>query len=322
MLFNKNDTHVNDRILYQTKPNMLFGCKKAVYGLVLLGVVLIISPMAIQFIGEMQVYLISQIKLPLTRYIAIAFFVIILIIVIYIIWQLVGWYSMEYTLTESRIIVKSGVLSTKKIYMPYATIQDVNTSQNIIEKLFNIGSVSIFSAYDNNLLELKSISNPSEAEEIIFSRIMGPRNFQPQSRSIPQRDFRDYSLEYPQNEEYYDEFEPITPINREKDLQRREYEYYPENLNFQEPSQNPKYEYEPYDDFENNVNYIMEDLEPQNDYPQDNYYDRQEEYSYGQDYHDLEDYSDNHINNHQDDQGEPNDSSETAIRRHFDKFRK
>ena len=106
MLFNKNEQRVNDIILYQTKPNMLLGCKKAILGIIILFVILTVSPMAIRFIGEMQVYLISQVKLPLTRYTAIAFFVVILINVIYIIWQLVGWYSMEYTLTESKIIIK------------------------------------------------------------------------------------------------------------------------------------------------------------------------------------------------------------------------
>ena len=77
--------------------------------------------------------------------------------VIYIIWQLIGWYSIEYTFTESKIIIKSGVISTKKNYMPYATIQDVNTSQGILARIFNVGSVSVYSAYDNNQMELKNI---------------------------------------------------------------------------------------------------------------------------------------------------------------------
>ena len=73
MLFNKNDERANERILYQTKPNMILGCKKAIYGLVLLLIVLSVSPRVIKFIGEMQVYMISYVKLSLTRYSAIAF---------------------------------------------------------------------------------------------------------------------------------------------------------------------------------------------------------------------------------------------------------
>ena len=120
MIFDKNDDVRNERILYQAKPNMLFGCKKAIYGIVLLVIVFILSPKVIQFVGNMQVYLISYINLALTRYAAIGFFIVILFIILFIIWQLIGWYSKEYILTQSRIIIKYGVLSTKKNYMPYA----------------------------------------------------------------------------------------------------------------------------------------------------------------------------------------------------------
>ena len=332
MLFNRNDGKANERILYKTKPNMILGCKKAIYGLVLLGIVLFVSPMMIQFIGKMQVYLISQIKLPLTRYTAIAIFVIILIIILYIIWQLLSWYAMEYTLTDSRIIIKSGLLSTKKTYMPYATIQDVNTSQNILERLFNVGSVSVFSAYDNNEMELKNISNPSEAEEIIFSRIIGPRSFQPESLYINQHQQprgRDYlnDDDYLGRNEFYDEFEPITPITHEGNVsQRREYEYYPEDyISYQRPN----YEYEPYDDmFEDNVNRMVDDLQSQNSYSEDSYYNRvMDEYSYGgEDYYEDVAQQNHDGNAHQqssrNSSSRVEESSEKVIRRHFDKFRK
>ena len=71
MLFNKNDEKPNDRIIYQTKPNLILGCKKAIYGVIILVIILMVSPFIIRFIGEMQVYMISHIKLSLTRYAAI-----------------------------------------------------------------------------------------------------------------------------------------------------------------------------------------------------------------------------------------------------------
>ena len=171
MLFNRNDKITNEKTIYQTKPNMLLGCKKAIFGVILLVVVLSVASPIITFIGEMQVYLISYVKLSLTRYTAIALFVIILFIILYIIWQLINWYYMEYILTDSRIIIKSGVLYTKKNYMPYGTIQDVSTSQSIVAKILNVGTVSVYSAYDNNQMKLANISNVKEVENIIFSRI-------------------------------------------------------------------------------------------------------------------------------------------------------
>ena len=325
MLFNKNDSKANERILYKTKPNMLLGCKKAIYGVILLVIAFIVSPTVIKFVGEMQVYLISQIKLPLTRYAAIAFFVVILIIILYIIWQLISWYSIEYTLTDSRIMIKSGVLSTKKTYMPYATIQDVNTSQNIFERLFNVGSVSVFSAYDNNEMELKNISNPSEVEEIIFSKIVGPRSFQPQPGYIDQRQPQGRAYlddgEYLGRNEFYDEFEPITPITHERNVSpRREYEYYPEDFNVQDSR--PSYDYEPYNDK------FSSRFEDENAYSEDSYYNGiSDEYSHSNDdyYEDIgsqNQYREDGKDLSKNSSANVDESSEHVIKRHFDKFRK
>ena len=323
---------------------MILGCKKVIYGLVLLAIVFVVSPKVIQFIGEMQVYLISRIQLPLTRYSAIAFFVVILVIIVYMIWQLVKWYSIEYTLTDTRIIIKSGILSTKKNYMPYTAIQDINTSQSIFAKLFNVGTVSAFSAYDNNQIKLENISNAAEVEDIIFSNMLGNRRFQEPPRGYinrPPNNLRTPEINYHNDnfsnrDDYYDEYEPITPIGHEKNsYQRREYEYYPEEFDFQE---NNKYEYEPYDDLDYNMNRAMENYDDdityegnRNGFSDDSYYNEvRSNYSAGSDNYYDDNESESYYNesvervyqNQQEQVDETDDSSETVIRRHFDKFKK
>lgn len=349
MLFDKNGNRVNEIILYKTKPNMILGCKKAIYGVVLLGIVLYVSPIFIKFIGEMQVYMISRIQMPLTRYTAIGFFLIILIIAIYIIWQLVGWYSTEYSLTESKIIIKSGVISTKKNYMPYATIQDINTSQGFLARLFNVGSISIFSAYDNNQMVLKNISDPSKVEEIIFSNMGGRRTFQEPPQRFPRQPYpqeRQYygEEEYLGRNDYYDEFEPITPLTHETNsFQRCDYEYYPEDLAHE--TNRHTYEYEPYDNRYNRDVPLREDRRSSGRYSQANYHnDVMDDYSSrGNHYNDVRDdysgrgnyYNDvrdeyssrGNYHNHGSQDQRPNepidaDSEENAIRRHFDKFKR
>ena len=366
-MFGKKDNQSNERVIYKTKPNLIFGCKKAIIGIVLLIFVLSISGYIIQFIGKMQVYLISQIKLPLTRYTAIAVFVVILVIILFIIWQIIGWYSKEYILTDSKIIVKSGVFLNRKNYMPYATIQDINTSQSIFSKLFNVGSISVFSAYDNNQISIENVSNPSEVEEIIFSNMSRGRSYQdprPDYYRNPQEDYRrpnpqnyynDSNQDYypPPNQnhrtddDYYDDV-VITPIHQEEQYQRRQYEYYPEDLESNNV-QRPKYEYEPYDEsLEQNINRAMT-----NEYENDSYHNqRHEEYSYndnnlydnspGQHHNDnnydnsqREYHDDGYYGNSQkeyqhddfdakDSKPEKNvdESSEKVIKRHFDKFKK
>ena len=359
MLFDKSDDNYNEMILFQTKPSLLFGCKKAIFAAILLVIVLMISQGVIQFIANMQVYLISYITLPLTRFAAIAFFVIILFIVLYIIWQLLGWYATEYILTDTRMIIKSGVISTKKNYMPYATIQDINTSQNIFARMFGVGSISAFSAYDNNKMEFSNIHDTSKAEDIIFSHMRYRSSFQaPPEMELnqrPQREYHEPNDNYSSRNEYYDEFEPITPINREKDLRQRKYEYYPEDFNHR--SKQPKhYEYEGYDSdlaYETDRNSMHSDeihwdthsetksynrgsFNPKNERlsnsnSESRYYDEvKSDYSNKDDkyYHDSG--SENHKSewveespqNQNKNIVKDGDSSEKAIQRHFDKFKK
>lgn len=310
MFFDKQDGKTNDKIIYKTKPNMFLGCKKAILGVILLIIILSVSSYIIKFIGEMQVYLISSIKLPITRYVAIAFFMIILINIIYIIWQILRWYSTEYMLTDFKIIVKTGVISTKKNYMPYTTVQDLNTSQGIFARLFNVGSIYIFSAYDNNHLELKNIFNPSEVEDIIFSKIMGYRNVQ----SFPHQSSQRFSQNSYREDEYYDEFEPITPIVRKNNPPRQSYDYFHEEEMVHNSSKH-KYDYEPYPGYNKT-----------NNFSQDNYNDKVvDEYSYVDDDYYQDNDSEIYYNDGVDDfteKEEYDDSSQDVIKRHFDKFKK
>ena len=340
-MFGKKDNQSNERVIYQAKPNLILGCKKAILALILLIFILCITGPIIKFIGGLQVYLISQIKLPITRYTSIALFVVILIIILYMIWQIIGWNAKEYILTDSKIIVKSGVILTRKNYMPYSTIQDVNTSQNILERLFNVGSVSVFSAYDNNQISIENVSNPSEVEEIIFNNMSrnsgyyqapppnsnsGYRNPQQGYYQDPQQGYyqdsqRNYN--YSQGNEDYDDV-VITPIQHER-YQPRQYDYYPEDLDYNNV-QKPKYEYETYDEnLEHNINRAMSGgfesyNDSQNDSYNNDYYNKEiNNDSYNNDYYENERQS---PKKHDKKDSNEKDTSESVIKRHFDKFKK
>ena len=345
-MFKRNDKKANERVIYQAKPNLIFGCKKAILGFILLAIVLGASSPIIQFIGDMQVYLISRIKLSLTKYAAIALFVLILIIILYIIWQIVGWYAKEYILTDSRIMVKSGVLLTRKNYMPYSTIQDINSSQSIVSRIFNVGSISVYSAYDNTQMVIENISNPSEVEEIIFSKIAEPRRFNPypqgrnyinqdnyyENRRNPHEDFPNRNEGYydDREDEYFDDdFVAITPIQQEEQYQRREYDYYPEDLNYNSVNQRQKYEYEPYEqNLEKNINRAMNGFEAPKDNNHGGYYEEvRQNYSYDEgDYYpnnEREVYQNENVKkDSKSDSKQIDESSESVIQRHFDKFKK
>ena len=359
-MFGKNDNQSNERVIYQTKPNLILGCKKAILALILLIFVLFITGSLIKFIGNMQVYLISQVKLPITRYAAIAVFVVILVDILYIIWQIIGWYAKEYILTESKIIVKSGFILTNKNCMPYSTIQDINTSQNILEKIFNVGSISVYSAYDNNQIAIEYVSNPSNVEEIIFNNMSRSRGYyqappqnlnngygdsQQNYYSGPQQNFnngygdsqqnyyqdnqRDNYYQDNQRDNYYqDNYDHddvvITPIQQEQRYQPRQYEYYPEDLDYNNV-QRPKYEYEPYDgNLQHNINRAMQGgSKSYNNSQNDSYYNEEinnDSYSNGDYDNEIQSSNTEHKKK---DSTEKNkvQSSESVIKRHFDKFK-
>ena len=175
-------------------------------------------------------------------------------------------------------------------------------------------------------MELKNISNPSEVEEIIFSRMVGHNNFQAPPQSFPHhqpnnfdRGFQPREEDYVARNDYYDEYETITPITHESNYSpRRDYEYYPEDLG----SVNQKrhtYEYEPYNNGFNNS---------PNNRPEESYYNQvRDDYSHTNDeyYQDngtelyYNDGADEFVRNESEDM---DDYSQSAIQRHFDKFKK
>ena len=312
-MFGKKDNQSNERVIYQAKPNLILGCKKAILALILLIFILCITGPIIKFIGGLQVYLISQIKLPITRYTSIALFVVILIIILYMIWQIIGWNAKEYILTDSKIIVKSGVILTRKNYMPYSTIQDVNTSlfNNMSRNsgYYQAPPPNSNSGYRNPQQGYYQDPQQGYYQDSQQGYYQDPQQgyYQDPQQGYYQDSQRNYN--YSQGNEDYDDV-VITPIQHER-YQPRQYDYYPEDLDYNNV-QKPKYEYETYDEnLEHNINRAMSGgFESYNDSQND---------SYNNDYYENERQS---PKKHDKKDSNEKDTSESVIKRHFDKFKK
>ena len=163
----------HEKILYEAQPNIFVYSKGILISMFVLGFLFFLYSAGIQYIGNMNVYLIESTKVPMTRYFAIAVFILIMIVLLYIILKLLIWTSIKYTITESRVIVEKGILLQKKNYMPFNTIQDVSRSQSLLGKIFSVGTITLYSAYDGKDLELKDVSSPKKIEDIIFENIRG-----------------------------------------------------------------------------------------------------------------------------------------------------
>ena len=163
----------NEKILYEAQPNIFVYSKGILISMFVLGFLFFLYSAGIRYIGNMNVYLIESTKVPLTTYFALAIFVLIMIVILYIILKLLIWTSIKYTITESRVIVEKGILLQKKNYMPFNTIQDVSRSQSLLGKIFSVGTITLYSAYDGKELELKDVSSPKKVEDIIFENMRG-----------------------------------------------------------------------------------------------------------------------------------------------------
>ena len=171
-MFNRDNEKINnENIILKGKPNLFLSCKKVFVLFIILGALSYTAPLAINYIIQMQVYLIRYINLPLTQIATITTFLLTFLIIFWIIWTLVSWTAKEYIISDHRITHKSGILFQKTIHMPYAKVQDVVVSQGILGKIVSVGTVTAYSGYDGSKLELNNISNPKKVEEIIFNEL-------------------------------------------------------------------------------------------------------------------------------------------------------
>ncbi len=195
----------HEKILYETQPNIFVYSKGILISMFVLGFLFFLYSAGISYIGNMNVYLIESTQVPITRYFAIAIFVLIMIVFLYIILKLLIWTSIKYTITESRVIVEKGIILQKKNYMPFNTIQDVSRSQSLLGKIFSVGTITLYSAYDGKDLELKDVSSPKKIEDIIFENMRGTH--------LRYRNIYD--------EDHNSSFNPIRPNSQEPNHYRR-----------------------------------------------------------------------------------------------------
>jgi len=67
------------------------------------------------------------------------------IVLISIIAQALSLYSKEFIVTEDKVVFRSGVLAVKNTTIPIVEIVIIETEQNFLQRLLNVGTVSIVS---------------------------------------------------------------------------------------------------------------------------------------------------------------------------------
>ena len=97
----------------------------------------------------------------------------------WIAWQLlVAKVATRYRLTSHRLFKESGILARSLNEIELLRVDDVSVRQNILQRIFNVGVVTVIAPTDATepRLELLGIENPIEIKEMIRSQVRKRRD--------------------------------------------------------------------------------------------------------------------------------------------------
>lgn len=77
------------------------------------------------------------------------------------------WINVTYTFNPKEVIVKQGVFSTKTITYEFANLQSMTVTQNMIQKIFNYGTVKLFNPVLKEEVHLIDIPTPNKFANLI-----------------------------------------------------------------------------------------------------------------------------------------------------------
>ncbi|MGC8811986.1 MAG: PH domain-containing protein [Candidatus Aenigmatarchaeota archaeon] len=75
----------------------------------------------------------------------------------------------EYFITNAEVIKIEGILTKKRISIPYQSVADVRVIKGIVGRIFNYGNIIIKGVKDDIIM--KGIKNPESVHELINKRI-------------------------------------------------------------------------------------------------------------------------------------------------------
>ncbi|WP_294967673.1 PH domain-containing protein [uncultured Methanosphaera sp.] len=251
----------SEKILLERKPNIFCYCENFVFKIILLFILVFLFAPIVTIFYNIQDMLLTSFQMNFTNLTSIMELLLIfciLIVLVKILLDILDWNYTKYVLTNQRIIIQRGFFRKEKIMMPYRKVQDIEISQNMLERLINVGDILIYGGHDNSDTILDDIPDPKSAEEIILSHISDyneyppnyPPNYNPNYYNNGYN--RDYGYDY--NREYDD-------YNRDDDR----YDYH-EYKRYDENNQAPPIENRDYYRNDNDYSYEQENNSQNNSY--------------------------------------------------------
>ena len=162
-----------EKILLKTKPRLFANLSSVILKFIVLFLIVYLFRFIITAMATVQTYLISIVRVPLVNTTAILIYLLILILFLWIIWDIIAWRSVNYLITNKRITIEKGVIRKSRTYIHYDKIQDIIISRSLIQRISFCGDIEIFGGHEHTKLLLQDIPDPAKMEDMINRLIEG-----------------------------------------------------------------------------------------------------------------------------------------------------
>lgn len=165
------NSHPGERIIFKTKPRFLVHTTGVFLKVIIILLILYFFRLILEWVNNFRNSLDAFIQLPLVEWTSYALFIMIIIFILWLTYDILRWRQKKYTLTSQRIIVQSGIIRRRKSFIHYDKIQDVVVSQSLVDRLLSAGDMEVYGGHEGTTLILEDIPNPLEVENVI-NRLM------------------------------------------------------------------------------------------------------------------------------------------------------
>lgn len=167
----RRPTHPGEKILLKTRPQFISTLESAFIRFIILLILLYFFTTIISFFVVIQGNIAYLTTIPFVEYSTDVLILIIAVLFFWILWNVMTWRSTWYTVTSQRVQIKSGVISTKSVYIHFNKMQDIQVSQSLVQRISSSGDIEIFGGRDRTNLILENIPKPDKVEDLINQRI-------------------------------------------------------------------------------------------------------------------------------------------------------
>lgn len=167
----RRPTHPGEKILLKTRPQFISSLESAFIRFIILLLLLYFFTTLISLFAAIQGRIAYLTTVPFVQYSTDVLLIIIAVLFLWILWNFMSWRATWYSVTTQRVQIKSGVLSTKSVYIHFNKMQDIQVSQSLVQRISSSGDIEIFGGRDRTNLILENIPKPDQVEDLINQRI-------------------------------------------------------------------------------------------------------------------------------------------------------